>query len=257
MQEGRVAVDATVVVLVVGLAVLSVASGMLGLGVAFAAVPFLGFFLPDLVHQVQPLSLFLNGVTAMFAAFGFARSGLVAWRPALLLTAVASVCAPVGSWLAQGTSPMWLWALYLVAVAYLAWRMFRPTPPGQVLEATPRLGLALALTVPISVAAGLLGVGPGFLLMPALILVGYEPKVAAGITAVAVTLPSFTALVPHLGTAKVDLGLAAVLVVAGAAGSFLGARLTSRFVSGPMLKRMFGVLIVVMTGVKVVTLVVG
>ena len=91
--------------------------------------------------------------------------------------------------------------------------------------------------------------------MPVLILVGFAPKNAAGITAVAVTLPSFTALIPHLSTARVDLQLAAVLIVVGAAGSFLGARLTSRFVSGPTLKRIFGILIVVMTAVKVFTLV--
>lgn len=249
-------VDSTLVVLVLGLAILSVASGMLGLGVAFAAVPFLGFFLPDLVHQVQPLSLFLNGVTALFAAFGFAKSGLVAWRAALLLTAVASVAAPVGAWLAQGTPPTWLWWLYLAAVVYLAWQMFRPAQERSD-DQEPRLRLALLLTVPISVLAGLLGVGPGFLLMPTLILLGYAPKAAAGITAVAVTLPSFTALVPHLGTAEVDLQLAAVLVVVGAAGSFLGARLTSRFVSGPALKRAFGILIVVMTAVRIVTLMTG
>jgi uncharacterized protein len=40
--------------------------------------------------------------------------------------------------------------------------------------------------VPIAVLAGLLGVGPGVLLMPALVIVGYEAKHAA-ITAVAVT----------------------------------------------------------------------
>ena len=71
------------------------------------------------------------------------------------------------------------------------------------------------------------------------------------------SLPSFTALVPHLGSAAVDLQLAAVLVVVGAAGSFLGARLTSRFVSGPALKRAFGILIVVMTAVRIVTLMTG
>ena len=60
-----------------GLFLLSLVSGMLGLGVAFAAVPFLSFFLHDLVHRVQPLSLLLNGVTALFSLFGFARSGLV------------------------------------------------------------------------------------------------------------------------------------------------------------------------------------
>ena len=49
--------------------------------------------------------------------------------------------------------------------------------------------------------------------------------------------------------------MATVIVVVGAAGSFLGARLTSRFVSGPVLKQVFGVLIVVMTAVKVVAIV--
>ena len=249
---------AEVVVIALGLLVLSVASGMLGLGVAFAAVPFLGFFMGDLVHEVQPLSLFLNGVTAIFAAVGFARSGLVSWRPALMLTAVTAVGAPLGSWLAQGTSQAWLWGLYLVAVGYLAFRMFqRGGGPGEGDAEHPRLGMALILAVPISVVAGLLGVGPGFLLMPVLVLAGYEPKLAAGINAVAVTLPSFTALIPHVGTAKVDLGVAAVLIVVGAAGAFLGARLTSRFVSGPALKRAFGVLIVVMTAVKIVTIATG
>lgn len=244
----------TLIVMAVGLFVLSIASGMLGLGVAFAAVPFLGFFLPDLVHQVQPLSLLLNGVTALFAAFGFARSGLVAWRPAILLTSVAALAAPVGSWLAQDFRQAWLWGLYLLAVVYLAWRMFQ-RPKAETAEPTqPRLGIALMLTVPISVFAGLLGVGPGFLLMPVLILVGYQPKLAAGITAVAVTLPSFTALVPHLSTADVDPQMAIVLVVVGAVGSFLGARLTSRFVSGSVLKQVFGVMIVVMTATKVITL---
>lgn len=79
---------ATIIVIAVGLLALSVASGMLGLGVAFAAVPFLGFFMGDLVHEVQPVSLFLNGVAAIFAAVGFAKSDLVAWRPALMLTGV-------------------------------------------------------------------------------------------------------------------------------------------------------------------------
>ena len=128
-------------------------------------------------------------------------------------------------------------------------RARRTRPPK-----APDLRLALLLVIPITVLAGLLGVGPGFLLMPALILVGYEPKHAAGITAVAVTLPSFTALIPHLSTAEVDLRLAAVLVVVGAAGSFLGTRLTSKFVSGPTLKRIFGILIVVMTAIKLITL---
>jgi uncharacterized membrane protein YfcA len=62
-------------VIVIGLAILSFISGMLGLGVAFSAIPFLGLFMQDLVHQVQPLSLLLNGVTAFLSTLGFAKSG--------------------------------------------------------------------------------------------------------------------------------------------------------------------------------------
>lgn len=231
----------------IGLAVLSVVSGMLGLGVAFAAVPFLGFFLHDLVHEVQPLSLFLNGVTALFSLFGFARSGLVEWRPAILLAIVTTVFAPAGAWLALHIDARWLWAFYFVAVAYLAWRMFLPEKSDATSTVEPNLRMALLLAAPIAIAAGMLGVGPGFLLLPTLILLGYEPKHAAAINALAVTPPSFSALIPHLATARVDPALGALLVVVGAMGGFVGARITSLYVPGRRLKQAFGVLIVVMT----------
>ncbi len=160
------------------------------------------------------------------------------------------MAAPFGSWLALHVDARYLWAFYFAAVAFLAWRMFLPEKPGTTYTAEPNLKLALLLAVPISVAAGMLGVGPGFLLLPTLILVGFEPKHAAAINALAVTPPSFSALIPHIATARVDLTLAAVLIVVGAAGSFFGARSTSLYVPGKRLKQGFGVLIVVMTGYK-------
>ncbi|MEW5957124.1 MAG: sulfite exporter TauE/SafE family protein [Chloroflexota bacterium] len=85
-------------IIIVGLFILAIVSGMLGLGVAFAAVPFLSLFLPDLVHQVQPLTLMLNGLTALFATFGFARSGYVDWSKAIPLVVVTTLAAPVGAY---------------------------------------------------------------------------------------------------------------------------------------------------------------
>lgn len=112
--------------IVAGLFVLAVISGALGLGVAFAAVPFLSFFLDSLVHEVQPLSLLLNGATAMAAAAGFALAGNVQWRRALPLAALTAAAAPLGSLLAQDLSTSVLWIIYLAAVTFLAYRLFRP-----------------------------------------------------------------------------------------------------------------------------------
>jgi uncharacterized protein len=182
----------------------------------------------------------------------------------MLLAIVTTVVAPLGAYLAQIVDAHYLWALYFVAVAYLAYRMFlpeKPEPaaspsaiepgnPGSTAASNADLRLALLLATPISVFAGMLGVGPGFLLLPTLILVGFESKRAAAINALAVTPPSFSALIPHLATARVDLGLATLLLVVGAAGSFLGARITSLYVPGKRLKQMFGLLIAVMTAYK-------
>jgi uncharacterized membrane protein YfcA len=240
------------VVMAVGLLVLSLVSGMLGLGVAFAAVPFLSLFLPDLVNQVQPLSLILNGLTALAATIGFARSGYVDWRRGGLLAVVTTVCAPAGAELTHYVPSTAIWVIYLVSVAFLAYRLFRPVAERPGHEA---FGLVMVLAAPISVLSGLLGVGPGFLLMPTLVIAGFPTKSAAGINALAVTPPSFSALIPHLAKARFDPGLTLILIIVGSVGGFIGARLTSRFVPGARLKQLFGVLIVVTTVYKLLSVI--
>jgi hypothetical protein len=86
--------------------------------------------------------------------------------------------------------------------------------------------------------------------MPTLILVGFESKRAAAINAFAVTPPSFSALLPHLGSARFDGGLTLALLAAGAVGAFLGARITSLYIPGERLKQGFAILIVAMTAYK-------
>ena len=241
------------IIMTAGLAVLAIVSGMLGLGVAFAAVPFLSLFLPDLVHQVQPLTLLLNGLTALFATLGFAQSGYVDWRKAIGLAVITTLSAPVGALLAQSINQTIILIVYFLAVSYLAYSLFRPVKERKVNQENYRLALILA--IPISILAGFLGIGPGFLLMPTLILLGFEAKRAAGINAFAVTPPSFSALLPHLSTAVWDLPLTISLLLVGALGAFLGARVTSLYVPSGRLKQLFGILIVVMTGYKIFTLI--
>ena len=240
------------VIIIIGLSILSVISGMLGLGVAFSAVPFLGLFLPDLVHQVMPLSLLLNGLTALFATFGFAKGGHIDLKKAITLAVVTTIAAPLGSYLVRFVPQIYIWFIYFAAVSYLAYRLFRPVKarPGN-----ENFTLALILAFPISVIAGFLGVGPGFLLMPTLIIVGFDPKKAAGINALAVCPPSFSALITPLATAQFDMPLTVPLLVVGAIGSYFGARLTSRFVPSAKIKQIFGVLIVVMTLYKIFTMI--
>jgi hypothetical protein len=196
--------------------------------------------------------LLLNGLTGLFSAIGFARSGYVDWPKAIALGTVAAVSAPLGSYLVQFISQIYIWPIYLAAVVYLTYNLFKPVKGS--LDQPENFKMALILATPISILAGFLGVGPGFLLMPTLILLHFEPKRAAGINAFAITPPSFTAMIPHLSTMQINWGLTGVLLLVGAIGSFGGARMTSLYVPGGRLKQMFGVLIVIMTLYKIYTL---
>lgn len=58
----------------------------------------------------------------------------------------------------------------------------------------------------------------------------------------------------YVGTMQLDYQLTLILLIVGAAGAFLKARITSLYVPGNRLKQMFGVLIVIMTLYKIYTL---
>lgn len=105
---------------------LSFLSGMLGLGVAFVAVPVLGLFGYDLKDVIQPWALLLNGLTAISGAIAFWRAGMVDRRGALVLVIITTVGAPVGVWLLQFASTEFIWWVYVAVLVFLAVRMAMP-----------------------------------------------------------------------------------------------------------------------------------
>ena len=227
---------------------LSIISGMLGMGVALVAVPVLSLGLDDLVNQVHPLGLILNGVTALFSAFAFARAGLVQWPRAFALAAAASVSAPLGS-LAARVAPEWLvWTLYFSSVILLLYRIH--TAPVRAPGAAVNLKAILLWALPASALSGFLGVGPGFLLVLLMIHFGIGIREAAATSAAAVAPASFAAAAPHLAHMTLAPSFVLTLCAASAVGALVGARLASRNVSPTNLQRLFVVTIVITSAVR-------
>ena len=226
---------------------LSFLSGMLGLGVAFIAIPVLGLVGYDLINEIQPWALLLNGLTAISAAIAFWRKGMVDKRGALILVTITTIGAPLGVWLLQFATVDFVWWIYVGVLIFLAVRMLMPKGASTeiVAEITDRnRAKAAGAAVPISVFAGFLGVGPGFLLMPTLTLVGYSARLAAATNSVAVTLPSFSAFATHLPTATFDWPTVIVTSIAAVIGAWLGARFTAGWVKSATLSRIFAVALV-------------
>ena len=228
---------------------LSFVAGMMGLGVAFIATPVLGLFGFELKHVIMPWSLLLNGLTAISGAVALARARMVDWRTAIPLLVITTVVAPVGVWLLQFVPTNIVWWIYVGVLFFLAYRMAFPPKMDDsnapiITDRTRVTGGVLSAV--IGVFAGFLGVGPGFLLMPTLVMLGYTARLAAATNSVIVTLPSFSALVSHLGTAQFDwlmLGLTSVMAMIGA---WLGARFMAKRVKSLTLSRIFAAALVLL-----------
>ena len=241
--------------------VLSFLSGMLGLGVAFVAIPVLGIFGFDLKTVIMPWALLLNGLTAISAAVAFLRRGMVDLRTAVPLLVITTLAAPVGVYLVRFVAVDTIWWIYVGVLAFLAYRMSFP-PKSRQEEESSTVGdrervVAGGLGVAIGAFAGFLGVGPGFLMMPTLVLLGYSARIAAATNAVVVTLPSFSAFAAHLGTARFDWGLVIVTSAAALAGAQMGANFMARRVRSRTLSRMFALLLVALGLQRVYLLTVG
>jgi uncharacterized protein len=228
---------------------LSFLAGMMGLGVAFIATPVLGLFDYELKHVIMPWSLWLNGLTAISGAIAFARAKMVDWRTALPLLLITTLVAPLGVWLLKYVPTNAVWWIYVVVLVFLAYRMaFSPRQDDSrelVIQDETRVKGGI-LSGGIGVFAGFLGVGPGFLLMPTLVLLGYTARIAAATNSVIVTLPSFSAFLTHLSEAQFDwwmLGLTSVTAVVGAQ---LGARFMARRVRSRTLTRLFALALVLL-----------
>jgi hypothetical protein len=101
---------------------LSFVSGMLGLGVAFVAIPVLGLVGYDLKDVIQPWALLLNGLTAISVAVAFWRAGMVDRRGALVLIVITTIFAPIGVWVltAGRVKSVVLSRIFALALAVLA-----------------------------------------------------------------------------------------------------------------------------------------
>jgi uncharacterized membrane protein YfcA len=230
------------VVIPVLLFLLSFLSGMMGLGVAFIATPVLGLFGLDLKHEIMPLSLWLNGLTAIASAVAFSRARMIDWRTAVPLLLITMVTAPLGVWLLRFVPTTSIWWIYVAVLVFLAIRM--AFPPRQDDRHAPLISDATrvkggVLSAAIGVFAGFLGVGPGFLMMPTLVLLGYTARLAAATNSVIVTLPSFSAFLFHLPAAKFDWLMLSLTSITAVVGAQLGARFMSKRVKSLTLTRLF------------------
>lgn len=225
--------------------VIGLTLGALGGGGSVLAVPALIYLLGFTPVTATTASLVIVTVTSATGLAAHAREGNVRWRAGSLFALAGIVPAMVAAILAADVPETALTGAFGVIAALAALRMLRRRTVAD--GDTPvRPGRAAAAGAGLGAVTGLLGVGGGFLAVPALVgVLGLRMRVAVGTSLLVITVNSLAALVARGGTVG-GLDWAVVAPFAGAAvlGAWDGKRLSAR-VSGGLLQRIFAVVLLV------------
>ena len=228
--------------LAVGLAVfVGISLGLLGGGGSILTVPLLAYVAGLEPKQAIAMSLFVVGVTSAVGSVTHARAGRVRWRVAGVFGAAAMAGAYGGGRLARfvpGNVLLIAFALIMIMAAVAMLRGRRDVGD----ESAGPLPIAKIVLqgAGVGVISGLVGAGGGFLLVPALALLGGLPMpVAVGTSLVVISMQSFAGLAGHLAGESIDWKLAGMVTAAAVVGSIIGGRLTSR-VDPATLRKAFG-----------------
>ncbi len=243
---------------VVVAAVLSVgiggAVGLLGSGGSILTTPLLVYLLDFDPKQAITASLFVVAVTSLSGLLGHARAGRVIWRTGLIFGAAGMVGAFIGGQVGQHLPGSLLLAAFSVMMGLTAVAMIRGR--RQVKGHGPREGLPVARIVldglVVGLVTGLVGAGGGFLVVPALALLGGLPMPNAVATSLlVVAMKSFSGFLGYIvefgngspisldPETQINWPVTLLITLGAVIGALLGSRLVGR-IHPERLRRAFG-----------------
>ena len=224
--------------------------GLLGGGGSILTVPVFVYVLGYAAKPAIAMSLPVVGTTSLVGAIGHWRAGNVNLRQAFTFGIVAMVGAFAGARLAVLVSGLFQLTLLAVVMLGAALSMLRrPVARGSDGNEPVSRWLVLVVGLGVGLLTGLVGIGGGFLIVPALVVLARLPmKQAVGTSLVVIAMNSASGFLGYLGQVDVPWGFMAVFTAIAIGGILVGTHLV-RFVSQQALKRSFALFLLLMAGV--------
>ena len=233
-------------------ALIGLSLGLMGGGGSILTVPIFVYVLRYDPKLAIVMSLPVVGVTSLVGAIGHWRAGNVNLKTAAVFGVIAMISAYAGAKLAAfltGAVQLSLLAVIMLAAAISMFRNARRASPTldearALREVSPQLLLGVALCV--GLVTGLVGVGGGFLIVPALVLLGGTPmKQAVGTSLLVIAMNCASGFAGYATRVDIPwrfvLGFTSIAVLGILAGTYL-----VRYVSQRALKQAFSVFLIVM-----------
>lgn len=217
-------IASTAIALTIGLVM-----GLIGGGGSILTVPVLTGMLNFSPKEAVVTSLAVVGIAAAAGALGSYVRGTLPLHTGLIVGLAATAGSFVGGFagavLADATQLRMLGVVMLVAATLMVWR-----PPVDTAPAGRRsLSVLLMLGLPLGLLTGLVGVGGGFLIVPALVLVARLPmREAAGASLVVIAMAAASGLTGYLGRTPLVPSFILPFALVAAMGTITGGIIAHR-----------------------------
>ncbi len=216
----------------IGAILIGLALGMLGSGGSILTVPILVYLVGEPDKLAIAESLAIVGLIALVGAIPYGLKRQIDWVNVVWFGLPGMVGTYLGAYLSKWVPGAWQLGLFAVVMLLAAYLMFRPQQ--QVAQPQKRSHLKIILDgLVVGVLTGLVGVGGGFLIVPALVLLGGLPMhLAVGTSLLVVAMKSasgfykYLHLLPEQGY-NVHWDIVLLFAALGIVGSLFGGRLAA------------------------------
>ncbi len=231
---------------------LSTLFAMGGVGSAIVLVPIFNMLgLP--LNLSKAIGLFINSSSTITASIMNFFRGVLDIKFALPLIIAILIATPIGAWSSQFVPVVvvkWILVAFLIIAASLLLYTKRETK-----VVYDKAWILFLIGFVVGIISGMIGVGGGALIMPLLILLGFDAKKAAYAVSFIIPFSSLGAFATYLSFVKMDWVLLGVVTVAAIMGGYLGDKIMHYRLTPAQVKKLIAVLLLLLAAKMIYSLI--
>lgn len=220
--------------------------GLLGSGGSILAVPILKYTAHLPAKEAVATSLATVGAVSLVGTIMAAREKRVLWKEGMIFAAVATLGTYLGVRAASFLTDRAQMGIFVAVMAYAVVRMFREGEKESNGE-PPKIGIpgSVMRALAVGVLTGIVGVGGGFLIVPALVALFHLPmKKSTGTSLLVISVNSVVGTIGYSQAVELDWSFTAGFVLSAVIGLVLGMAWSKR-ISDTGLRKGFAYLLAV------------
>lgn len=224
-------------------AAIGAALGITGTGGSILTVPALVYLVGEDVHTAIGTSLAIVGGIAIEGAFQQRKN--VQWKSGILLGLCGLAGSIPGSLLSPYFSSATLLLIFSGIMIIASISMLRSHGTDAPREANAPLWVVFLAGLSVGFLSGFIGVGGGFLIVPAMVFAfGCSMQAAIATSLLVIAFNSFFGLATRFATASIDWAVVGAFVIGGLGANILASKLVHRL-DQRRLKRIFAIFILI------------